>query len=211
MPRKLLAPLLLLLTPLLARGGEWRDMLRDYVKMRDAGTDCRAQFPGFDADMARLGEAFAKTAYPKHVETGRKNFKRLALKLRLTNPDADERVKLLVPNKTPWEGYQGPVDSDGLVHFVYNTGTLPMPILSHPIVRIVLRSDVSRNRVKPAAAIAARIIREEGADISLIENDAASREALLDKIRKAFDAENPDARMSDDERRCLAECLPYMV
>ena len=116
-----------------------------------------------------------------------------------------------MPNKEPWSGYSGEVDSDGLVHFLYNTGTLPMPLLDHPIVRIVLHSDVSRSRVRPAAECAARIIRAEGADISVVEYDAAVRAALLAKIRKSFDAGHRDEPMTDDEAKCLEECLPYMA
>ena len=211
MLRRVFVALLLLASPAANAADGWRDMLRDYLRLKSENRDCRTWFPGFDPEMARLGDAFARAAYPGHIETGRRNFRRLALRLNLSNPDDGERVKLLVPNKVPWPGYAGPVDSDGLVHFVFNTGTLPMPILSHPIVRLVLKSDVSHSRVRPAAAIAARVIRSEGADISVVEHDAATRAALIAKIRKAFDAEHPSDRMTDAEAGLLERCLPYMV
>jgi hypothetical protein len=205
------APALLVLATPFASAGEWRDMLRDYEKMRDAHTDCLARFRGFDPEMARLGEAFALTAYPDAPEIGRKNFRRLALRLRLSTPDDARRIQIFVPNKEPWPGYKGKVDSDGLVHFLFNTGTLPLPLLDHPVVGVVRRHDVEYGRVKPIAQCGARVLRTEKADISVIEHDASARAALISKIRKIFDAENPAKPMSDEESRCLADCLPFMA
>ncbi len=194
-----------------AAAGEWRDMLRDYENMRDTHTDCLARFPGFDPDMARLGEAFARTAYPDAPDIGRKNFKRLALRLRLSHPDDSRRIRILTPNKAPWPGYTGEVDSGGLFHFLFNTGTLPLPLLDHPLVAVIRRHDVAYGRVKPISQCAARVLRAEKTDISLVEYDPASRAALVSKIRKTFDAENPAKPMNDDEAACLAECLPFMA
>lgn len=194
-----------------AAAGEWRDMLRDYEKMRDAHTDCVKKFPGFDPEMARLGEAFATTAYPDNPDLGRKNFKRLVLRLNLAHPDDDRRAQIFTPNKEPWPGYKGEVDSDGLVHFLFNTGTLPLPLFDHPVVAVVRRHDVERARVKPIAQCGARVLRKEKADIAVVEHDAATRAALVSKIRKQFDAENPANPMTDEESRCLAGCLPFMA
>lgn len=194
-----------------AAAGEWRDMLRDYEKMRDAHTDCRARFPGFDPEMARLGEAFALAAYPDALEIGRKNFRRLALRLHLAHPDSNRRVQIFVPNKEPWPGYKGEVDSDGMVHFLFNTGTLPLPLFDHPVVSVVRRHDVEYGRVKPIAQCGVRVLRAEKTDISVVEHDAAARASLVSKIRKTFDTENPGKPMSDEESRCLADCLPFMA
>jgi hypothetical protein len=213
--RRLFRTLLLCAAPAFlatsASAGEWRDMLRGYVKLCDEHTDCLKKFPGFDPEMARLGEAFATTAYPHAPDLGRKNFKRLALRLRLSHPDADRRAQIFIPNKEPWPGYKGEVDSDGLVHFLFNTGTLPLPLLDHPVVGVVRRHDVEYGRVKPIAQCGARVLRVEKADIAVIEHDAAARAALVSKIRKIFDAENPAKPMSDEESRCLADCLPFMA
>lgn len=204
MRRPFLALLFLLGAPVAFAGG-WRDMLRDYERMRDARTDCLARFPGFDPEMARLGEAFALTAYPDAPDIGRKNFRRLALRLRLSHPDDDRRLRIFTPNKEPWPGYKGEVDSGGLVHFLFNTGTLPLPLLDHPVVAVVRRHDVEYSRVKPVSQCAARVLRAEKADISIVEHDAAVRAKLVSKIRKTFDAENPDRPMTDEEARCLSE------
>lgn len=189
----------------------WRDMLREYSRLSDGHTDCGARFPGFDPEMARLGEAFALTAYPANPDLGRRNFKRLALRLNLSTPTGGTRHKIFTPNKEPWPGYKGEVDSGGLAHFVFNTGTLPMPLFDHPVVRIVLKSPVSRGRVQPAAQVAVRIIRADAMDISVVEHDAAVRAALVSKIRKQFDAEHASEPMSDDEAKCLSDCLPYLT
>ncbi len=189
----------------------WRDMLRAYIDLRDTRADCTARFPSVDPEVARLGVAFARTAYPKNHDLGCKNFLRLVLRLRLAHPDADRRAAIFTPNKAPWPGYAGPVDSDGLAHFLFNSGTLPLPLLDHPIVPIVRSHDVKYARVKPVSQCAARVLRREQADIGRIENDPVARAALVAKIRKAFDAENASSPMSDEEARCLAACLPYMA
>lgn len=190
----------------------WRDMFREYLALRTAGRDCLEHFPGFDPEMARLGEAFARRAYPGNPEIGRSNFRRMALKLELAHPSASRREAIFTPNKSPWSGYAGPVDeSDGMAHFLFNTGTLPMPVLAHPVTGVVRRHDVRYARVKPVAQCAARVLRREVADMRVIEHDATARAALMARIRAAFDAENPDARMTDAEAACLEECLPYMA
>ncbi len=190
----------------------WRDMFRDYLALRDRREDCLRAFPGFDPEMARLGEAFARRAYPDAPDTGRSNFRRLALKLELAHPGASRRAALFTPNKSPWTGYAGPVDeSDGMAHFLFNTGTLPLPLFAHPVTGVVRRHDVAYARVKPVAQCAARVLRRRSADMRVIEHDARARAALLAAIRAAFDAENPAARMSDEEARCLEACLPYMA
>lgn len=189
----------------------WRDMLRGYLRLRAERTDCSAKLPGLDPEMARLGEAFARTAYPANPELGRKNFLRLVRRLKLEHPDEDRRLEIFTPNKTPWPGYSGPVDSDGLAHFLFNSGTLPLPLFDHPIVPIVRRHDVDYDRVKPVSQCAARVLRRELADIADIEHDPAARASLMAKIRKAFDAENPGKPMTDEEARCLSACLPFMA
>lgn len=207
-----LSPVLWAGEPVAAPVYGWRDMFRDYLKLKDTRADYTGAFPGFDTEMARLGEAFARTAYPADPALGRRNFQRLVLKLGLTHPNAGRRLAFFTPNKSPWCGYAGEVDeSDGLAHFLFNTGTLPMPLFSHPIVDVVRSHDVARARVKPIAQCAARVIRLERADLRLVEQQAALRAALVTKIRAAFDRENPTARMSDEEARCLAGCLPYMA
>lgn len=189
----------------------WRDMLRTYEKFRDTNTDCTGKFPGFDPEMARLGEAFALTAYPNNNDLGRKNFRRLALRLNLSTPVGSTRFKIFTPNKEPWPGYKGRVDSSGLFHFVFYTGTLPMPIFDHPIVRVVLRSSVSHSRVQPAAEVASRVLRAGNYDLSVVEHDPAVRARLIGEIRKAYDAEHPEEKMSDDEADCLGKCLVFMT
>lgn len=189
----------------------WRDMLRAYLELRDARSDLSARFPGMDADMARLGAAFAATAYPENPDLGRKNFLRLVRRLRLEHPDKSRRLAFFTPNKTPWPGYSGPVDSDGLAHFLFNTGTLPMSLFDHPLVPVIRRHDVDRDRVKPVSQCAARVLRRELADMAAVERDASVREALVRKVRRAFDTENPGSPMSDEEARCLSACLPYMA
>lgn len=186
-------------------------MLRTYEKFRDTNTDCTGKFPGFDPEMARLGEAFALTAYPNNNDLGRKNFRRLALRLNLSTPVGSTRFKIFTPNKEPWPGYKGRVDSSGLFHFVFYTGTLPMPIFDHPIVRVVLRSSVSHSRVQPAAEVASRVLRAGNYDLSVVEHDPAVRARLIGEIRKAYDAEHPEEKMSDDEADCLGKCLVFMT
>ena len=187
-------------------------MYRDFLALRASGEDHTAEFKGFDPDMARLGEAFARRAYPENPALGRANFRRLALKLSLEHPNDGRRLAFFTPNKSPWPGYTGPVDEeDGLAHFLFNTGTLPMPLLSHPIVDAIRRHPVDRDRVKPIAQCAARVLRQEQADMRVIEHDPRARAELVTKIRQAFDAVNPGAPMSQAEAECLADCLPYMA
>lgn len=195
----------------LVRATDWRDVFREYERSRLAGESFAKEFPGFDAEMARMGAAFAAKAYPDNPELGRKNFRRLALRLRLSTPNDYARRMIFTPAEQPWPEYDGKTARSGLAHFLVNHGTLPMPLLNHPLFGVIRQHPIRRDRILPASACAARTLRLENADMMLIEHDAEARRALLKKIRAAFDAENPKEPLTDKEAECMEACLTYMA
>ena len=197
----------------------WREMLREYERLRDASpaVDLTKEFPGVSTEMARLGEAFARTASPADLAFGRKNFRTLVHNLGMENPGAGDLRQFLHPNKSPWPGYTGP--TDGNFHILFNTGTLNLDPSDgsskmHPVKKIARRHlgfFTTQSHVKALTQVLSATIRAEKADINVVPADAVKRAALLEAFKATWKARFPKQTLSGDDLRFAAALLPYVI
>ncbi|MDR3228315.1 MAG: hypothetical protein LBT53_02720 [Puniceicoccales bacterium] len=196
---------------------EWRDMLREELRLRQSAPTPEMQkaFHDVAPEMARLGEAFAKTAYPKNLPLGRKNFLSLVRNLGMRHPNAAELRQFLHPNKKPWDGYTGP--SDGNFHMLFNTGTLNLDTADgaskdHPARRLAkqhLSFWAGQSHVKALTQTLCATIRAEQADTAALCADTAKRAAFSAKFREAWAKRYSGKKLSDGDIAFAEAMLAY--
>jgi hypothetical protein len=190
-----------------ADAAEWRDMLREELRLRTAAPppESAVAFADFAPEMVRLGEAFAKTAYADNLPLGRKNFATLVRNLGMQHPSAAELRQFLNPNKKPWDGYEGP--TDGNCHMLFNSGTLNLSTADgsskdHP-ARALAKKHLSfwtkQERVKNIAKILTATIRAQKADTATLCADPEKRTAFLQKLRENWLEKFPKDTLSEGE------------
>lgn len=166
---------------------EWRDMLRAQIELQKTRPDLSENFPGISPDMARLGEAFAKTCYPENVALGRRNFLTMTKNLGMENPTPGDLRQFLNPNKKPWDGYAGA--TNGNFHMLCNSGTLSLDTSDgcsqdHPAFAARRKFGVAASRVKPAMQAIMHFVRAENFCTGMTEEEEKSKDGATLRQRR---------------------------
>lgn len=165
--------------------------------------------------MARLGEAFARAAYPKDAALGRRNFLTLVKNLEMEKPGPADLRQFLHPNKKPWAEYAGP--TDGNFHMLFNTGTLNLDTSdgsskTHPAAKLArkhLSFFTTQARVKALTRLLADTIRATKTDTAATAADPARRAAFLERCKAAWTTRTPGGRLTEGELSFLAAMLTF--
>ena len=196
----------------------WRDMFREFWKLREETptVDLSKEFPGLSVDMARLGEAFARTAYSADFALGRKNFHTLVRNLGMESPGTKDLCQFLHPNKKPWPEYTGP--TDGNFHMLFNTGTLNLDTSdgsskTHPAKKLArehLGFFTSQMHVKALTQTLSVTVRAQKADTAAALSDDVKRATLLEAFKATWKAKFPKESLSGKDLRFVTAMLPYV-
>jgi hypothetical protein len=193
----------------------WREMFREQERLERDKPDLSETFPGLAPEMARLGEAFAKTAYAGNEALGRKNFTTLVKNLGMTHPAPANLRQFLHPNKKPWPEHTGP--TDGNFHMLFNTGTLNLDTADgstkdHPARALAgahLGFFTSGRHVKALAQTLSAAVRAEKADTAALLADPAARAAFMERFRAAWAKRFPKKKLSAGDMEFAAALLAF--
>jgi hypothetical protein len=196
----------------------WRDMFRELqvLNRENPHVLLAKEFPSLAPEMARLGAAFAKTAYPKDATAiGQKNFLTLVKNLGMEKPTAPDLLQFLEPNKKPWPEYVGP--TRGNFHMLFNTGTLNLDTSdgsskTHPAAKLArkhLGFFTSQSRVKTLTQFLSTSIRAQKIAISALAADDDARTTFLEHLKTAWLLRHPGKPLSANELRFLESMLPF--
>ncbi|MDR0536005.1 MAG: hypothetical protein LBG65_06640 [Puniceicoccales bacterium] len=202
----------------------WRGMLREYLRLEQAGLpaldapEWAELSPALSPEMRRLGEAFARAAYPSDIRLGRRNFHALATNLGMATPSAADLRQFLHPNKLPWPGYSGPCD--GNFHILLNTGTLNLDPAdgsskTHPVRDLARRHlgfFTTQDTVKKLVQTLSATLRAERASTKALCADEASRAVFLQKCDAAWRRRFPrKPRLGASEIAFLTALIRYVA
>ncbi|MDR1497544.1 MAG: hypothetical protein LBS59_03915 [Puniceicoccales bacterium] len=193
----------------------WRGMFRELGKIEREKPDLRKNFPDFAPEMAYLGEAFARTAYPGHEALGRNNFATLVKNLGVMRPVPADLRQFLRPNKKPWQDYTGA--TDGNFHMLFNSGTLNLDpadgsTKDHPARKLAsahLGFFTSGRHVKDLVQTLATSIRTEKANTASLLSDPQARAVFMERFRAAWTKRFPKKKLTSGDMRFVAAMLAY--